>query len=121
MQVQLGKTQGMKVTQNSYLFFIVLSSYAIEDMGAVQVEVSPTTTGKGDPKTRRLRMPLTWFGVFDGHGGEKASQFCADWLSSYVRNEDSFPYDLGYSMKNAFTAIDEDFITTGNLLKCASK
>ena len=59
-------------------------------------------------------MPLTWLGVFDGHGGEKASQFCADWLSSYVRNEDSFPYDLGYSMKNAFTAIDEDFITTGN-------
>ena len=108
----------MKVTQNSHLFF-VLSSYAIEDMGTVQVEVSPTTTnskseGKGNPKTRRLRMPLTWLGIFDGHGGEKASQFCADWLSSYVRNEDSFPYDLGYSMKNAFTAIDEDFITTGN-------
>ena len=62
---------------------------------------------------RRLKMPLTWFGVFDGHGGDKASQYCVDWLSSYVRNDASFPYDLGYSMKKAFTTIDEDFIGTG--------
>ena len=94
-------------------------------MGAVQVEVSPVAVKSqnnddagvevtfGNRKNRRLKMPLTWLGVFDGHGGEKASQFCADWLSSYVRNEESYPFDLGYAMKNAFTAIDEDFIATG--------
>lgn len=99
--------------------------YAIEDMGAVQVEVSPVAVKDpneeigvevtfGQRKNRRLKMPLTWLGVFDGHGGDKASQFCADWLSSYVRNEESFPFDLGYAMKNAYTNIDDDFLATGN-------
>jgi len=97
--------------------------YAIEDMGAVQVEVSPipnknkTENGVevtvGQRKNRRLKMPLTWLGVYDGHGGDKASQFCSDWMSSYVRNEESYPFDLGYAMKNAFTSIDEDFVATG--------
>jgi protein phosphatase 1L len=95
-------------------------------MGAVQVEVSPVAVRSqssdeagvevtfGNRKNRRLKMPLTWLGIFDGHGGEKAAQFCADWMSSYVRNEESYPFDLGYSMKNAFTAVDEDFIATGH-------
>jgi len=99
--------------------------YAIEDMGAVQVEVSPVPLKSynkneagvevtfGQRKNRRLKMPLTWLGVYDGHGGDKASQFCSDWMSSYVRNEESYPFDLGYAMKNAFTSIDEDFVATG--------
>ena len=110
-------------------------------MGAVQVEVSPAalkssqtnnqnndagggagvevTFGKEQEKqqqqrkNRRLKMPLTWLGIFDGHGGDKASQYCSDWLSSYVRNEESYPFDLGYAMKNAFTSIDDDFVATG--------
>lgn len=99
--------------------------YAIEDLGAVQVEVSPVAVQKnnaqdgvevtfGQRQNRRLKMPLTWLGVFDGHGGDKASQFCADWMSSYVRNEEAFPFDLGFAMKNAFTNIDEDFLATGH-------
>jgi protein phosphatase 1L len=108
------------------LFLVVCSTnrYAIEDLGAVQVEVSPVKPPKpqdgvevsvGDKtKNKRLKMPLTWVGIFDGHGGDKASQFCADWLSSYVRNEESFPYDLGFAMKNAFTNIDTDFVATGH-------
>jgi serine/threonine protein phosphatase PrpC len=98
--------------------------YSIEDLGAVQVEVSPvamrnTSAESGvevmhtNKKNRRIKMPVTFFGCYDGHGGDKASQYCADWLSSYVKNEDSFPHDLGYAMKNAFTSIDEDFVGTG--------
>lgn len=100
----------------------LLFRYCIEDLGSVQVEVSPINVrNEGDvevtyaqKRNRRLKMPLTWFGCFDGHGGEKASQYCSDWLSSYVRHDESFPYDLGYSMKKAFTAIDDDFIGTGH-------
>ena len=97
--------------------------YAIEDLDAVQVEVSPVAVNKNDshavevtygPKrTRRITMPLTFFGVFDGHGGDKASQFCADWMTAYIRNDKYYPYDLGYAMKNAFTATDDDFVATG--------
>mmetsp|Transcript_40561 Transcript_40561/g.84430 ORF Transcript_40561/g.84430 Transcript_40561/m.84430 type:complete len:526 (-) Transcript_40561:142-1719(-) len=96
--------------------------YAIEDMDAVQVEVSPVALKSGSedvevtygPKrTKRVTMPLTFCGVFDGHGGDKASQFCSDWMSSYVRSDPSYPYDLGYAMKNAFTAVDKDFVNNG--------
>jgi serine/threonine protein phosphatase PrpC len=100
-------------------------SYAIEDLGAVQVEISPVATRNNQSdegvevmhnpgrKNKRVKMPVTWFGIFDGHGGDKASQYCADWLSSYAKNEEAFPHDLGYAMKNAFTAIDDDFVGTG--------
>jgi hypothetical protein len=45
-----------------------------------------------------------------GMGAKRRVNF----VSSYVRNEESYPIDLGYSMKTAFTAIDEDFIATGH-------
>jgi Protein phosphatase 2C len=115
----------LKVTcRNSHLsFFKFLNSYTVEDLGSVQVEVSAVAVRNGgasvevtygeEKKSTRLKMPLTWLAVFDGHGGDKASQYCADWLSSYVRNEDCFPFDLGFAMKKAFTNIDEDFVHTG--------
>ena len=87
------------------------NSYVVEDLDAVQVEVSPVDVKSnsedvevtyGPKRTQRLTMPLTFFGVFDGHGGDKASQFCADWMSAYIRNDESYPYDLGYTMKNSF-------------------
>jgi serine/threonine protein phosphatase PrpC len=87
---------------------VEVSSVAVRNGGA-SVEV---TYGE-EKKSTRLKMPLTWLAVFDGHGGDKASQYCADWLSSYVRNEDCFPFDLGFAMKKAFTNIDEDFVHTG--------
>jgi serine/threonine protein phosphatase PrpC len=98
--------------------------YSIEDLGAVQVEVSPVAMRNSSAesgvevmhtkgKNKRIKMPVTFFGCYDGHGGDKASQYCADWMSSYVKNEDSFPHDLGYAMKNAFTTIDDDFVGTG--------
>lgn len=96
--------------------------YVIEDLDAVQVEVSPVAVNAdsndvevtyGSKRSRRLTMPLTLFGIFDGHGGDKASQFCADWISAYIRNDEAYPYDLGYAMKNAFTSIDDDFVRSG--------
>jgi len=93
--------------------------YVVEDLGSVQVEVSPVAVKTGGDievtykhKNRRLKMPLSWLAVFDGHGGDKASQFSADWLSSYVRQDESFPYDLGYSMKKSYARADEDFVGT---------
>ena len=102
--------------------FLFGCRYVVENLDAVQVEVSPVNVRTqtedvevtyGPRRTKRLTLPLTFCGVYDGHGGDKASQFCADWLSSYIRNDESYPYDLGYSMKNAFVTIDEDFVNTG--------
>jgi protein phosphatase 1L len=112
---------------SSFLHLEILSvccytRYCIENLDAVQVEVSPVAVRShsedvevtyGPKRSRRLTMPLTFCGVFDGHGGDKASQFCSDWMSAYIRNDGSYPYDLGYAMKNAFTTIDDDFVNTG--------
>ncbi|KAL7521052.1 hypothetical protein ACHAWX_005741 [Stephanocyclus meneghinianus] len=59
--------------------------------------------------------PITWLAVFDGHGGAAASQFCSDWLSSYVRKNEFFPNQLPLAMQTAFTKIDSDFVSSGNL------
>ncbi|KAL7472890.1 hypothetical protein ACHAXS_013279 [Conticribra weissflogii] len=59
--------------------------------------------------------PIAWLGVFDGHGGAAASQFCSDWLSSYVRKNDRFPRDLPGAMAEAFAKLDGDFASSGRL------
>lgn len=64
-------------------------------------------------KTQNL--PITWMAVFDGHGGAAASQFCSDWLSSYVRKNEYFPDRLGMAMETAFEKLDGDFVSSGNL------
>lgn len=62
---------------------------------------------------KKKSLQLSWLGVFDGHGGGKASQFCCDQLSAYVRNQYEFPWDLGTAMKHAYHMIDKDFTRTG--------
>jgi protein phosphatase 1L len=88
----------------------------------VQVEVSPVAVKNnvqdvevtyGPRRSKRITLPLSYFGIFDGHGGDKAAQFCADWMTAYLRNDKSYPYDLGYAMKTSFTTIDTDFVNTG--------
>jgi serine/threonine protein phosphatase PrpC len=54
--------------------------------------------------------------VFDGHGGSAASQFCSDWLSSYIRKKNEYyPENMALAVKSAFTRIDRDFISSGLL------
>mmetsp|Transcript_1675 Transcript_1675/g.3537 ORF Transcript_1675/g.3537 Transcript_1675/m.3537 type:complete len:554 (-) Transcript_1675:795-2456(-) len=76
--------------------------YVIEYMGA---------TSK-DPKQAK---PITLLGVFDGHGGAEASQFCSDWLSSYIRKDKDYPSNIPAAMKSAFTTVDKDFVASGFL------
>jgi hypothetical protein len=52
--------------------------------------------------------PITWLGVFDGHGGSSASQYCSDWLSSYVRKNEFFPEQLPKAMESAFIQVSLD-------------
>lgn len=61
------------------------------------------------------QAPITWLAVFDGHGGAAASQFCSDWLSSYVRKNEFFPDRLPLAMETAFEKLDADFVSSGNL------
>ena len=58
-------------------------------------------------------IPLSLFAVFDGHGGSDASQYCCDWISSYLKYQIFLDHNLSSAMKSTFSKIDMDFVRTG--------
>ena len=61
-------------------------------------------------------LPITLLAVFDGHGGSAASQFCSDWISSYIRKKnDNYPDNISLAVESAFIKIDSDFVSSGLL------
>lgn len=60
-----------------------------------------------------IQEPISIYGVFDGHAGARASQFCSDWFSSYLRRQNSFIDNIPEALKSTFANIDKDFMRTG--------
>lgn len=56
---------------------------------------------------------ISVFAVFDGHAGSLASQFCSDWMTSYLHNNPYFQTDIPRALSSVFTSIDRDFVSTG--------
>ena len=42
------------------------------------------------------------YGVFDGHGGDKASQYCKDYLLQHILNEETFTTNPAVALEKAF-------------------
>lgn len=49
------------------------------------------------------------FGVFDGHGGDKAAQFCADNMPAYVKAHKSLLKDPEHALRSSFEKVDQAF------------
>lgn len=60
-------------------------------------------------------VDASFFGIFDGHGGDQASQFCSEKMTSYLVNQKRFPFDLGSALKSTFRKMDQDYIASGNM------
>lgn len=78
---------------NSVLHVFYLSTpdrYTIEHIGS---------------KDKSKTTPITLMAVYDGHGGPECSQFCSDWMSSYVRKDEYYPKYLPLAMKSAFMKV----------------
>lgn len=55
-----------------------------------------------------LDTSTSFFGVYDGHGGDEVSKFCAKFLHREVLNHEAFSVgDVGTSMQHAFLRMDE--------------
>ncbi|MCD9645306.1 hypothetical protein HAX54_034142 [Datura stramonium] len=55
-----------------------------------------------------LDSSTSFFGVYDGHGGDEVSKFCAKFLHQEVLNHEAFSAgDMGTSIQNAFLRMDE--------------
>jgi serine/threonine protein phosphatase PrpC len=73
--------------------FCLLDRFVIEHIGS---------TSKEDDNSK----PISLLAVFDGHGGSAASQFCSDWLSSYIRKQNEhYPANIAAAVKSAFIRV----------------
>ena len=52
---------------------------------------------------------VSFFGLYDGHGGEKCADFLKDHLHSFIINDSNFPIDVKEAIKNGFERAEKDF------------
>lgn len=79
---------------------------SMEDAHAAILDLQPEAKGKAfepaGPDTR-----LSYFGVYDGHGGEKVAQFAGENIHKIVAKQDGFAKgDIEQALKDGFLATD---------------
>ena len=52
---------------------------------------------------------ISYFGIFDGHGGEGCSEFLKDNFLNYLLENKNFPFDIKLSLNETFEKIEEAF------------
>ena len=52
---------------------------------------------------------ISYFGIFDGHGGEGCSDFLNDNFLNYLLENKNFPIDIKLSLTETFDKIEEEF------------
>ena len=57
---------------------------------------------------------ISYFAIFDGHGGEECSEFLKNNYMNYLVENANFPFDIKLSMIESFQKIEDDFFK----LKC---
>lgn len=78
----------------------------MEDAHAAVLDLQP----EDDGKTHKPSGPdhrLSYFGVYDGHGGEKVAQFAGENVHKIVAKQEAFSKgDIEQALKDGFLATD---------------
>ena len=71
------------------------------------------------PSTSKMKTwpKISYFAIFDGHGGEECSEFLMNNYLNYLIENKNFPFDIKISMIETCQKIEEDFFK----LKCKEK
>jgi hypothetical protein len=79
---------------------------SMEDAHAAVLDLQNTEEGKSlNPATPDKR--LAFFGVYDGHGGEKVAQFAGENIHKIVAKQEAFSKgDMEQALKDGFLATD---------------
>ena len=56
-----------------------------------------------------VKPTISYFGVFDGHGGKKCSDFLKEHLDSYLFNSSYFPRDPYKAIRESFKKAEDNF------------
>ena len=83
----------------------------MEDAHAAILDLQPEVEGK----TQQPHPPdkrMAFFGVYDGHGGEKVAQFAGEQVHKIVAKQDAFAKgDIEQALKDGFLATDRAILS----------
>ena len=86
---------------------------SMEDAHAAILDLQPEIIGE-DFKAASLDSRLSFFGVYDGHGGEKVALFSGENLHKIIAKQEAFKRgDFEQALKDGFLATDRA-ILNGN-------
>jgi protein phosphatase 2C family protein 2/3 len=79
----------------------------MEDAHAAVLDLqSVAENGKGS-KPANIDTRLSFFGVYDGHGGDKVAQFAGENIHLIIAKQDAFKKgDIEQALKDGFLATD---------------
>lgn len=80
---------------------------SMEDAHAAILDLQAKYTNGEEQKATGPDQRLAFFGVYDGHGGDKVALFAGEHLHKIVAQQDSFSQgDIEQAMKDGFLATD---------------
>ena len=78
----------------------------MEDAHAAILDLQPENAGK-DPKAATPDKRLAFFGVYDGHGGDKVALFAGENIHKIVAKQEAFAKgDIEQALNDGFLATD---------------
>jgi protein phosphatase 2C family protein 2/3 len=89
---------------------------SMEDADTTVLDMIPSPSDE-ESKTHTAR--LSFFGVFDGHGGDKVATFCGNNMQNIILRQESFKkgnYTQG--LKDGFLAVDRAMLGGAYFVPC---
>jgi protein phosphatase 2C family protein 2/3 len=87
---------------------------SMEDAHAAVLDLQPEENGK-KPSPAGPDKRMAYFGVYDGHGGEKVAQFAGENIHKIIAKQEGFlKGDIEKAMKDGFLATDRAILSGKN-------
>lgn len=87
---------------------------SMEDAHATVLDLQPLE-GDGDVKPAASDVRISFFGVYDGHGGDKVALYTGENLHKIIAKQESFKSkDFEQALKDGFLAIDRAILSGGH-------
>ena len=85
---------------------------SMEDAHACVLDLQPEPAGSEDRKAAESEVRLSFFGVYDGHGGDKVAIYTGENLHKIVAKQDAFKEEsIEQALKDGFLAADRAILS----------
>lgn len=89
----------------------------MEDAHAAVLDLQPLE-GEEEPKPAASDVRITYFGVYDGHGGDKVALYTGEKLHQIIAKTEAFKQaNFEQALKDGFLAIDRAILSGACTLK----